>query len=630
MRYFSVCSGIEAASVAWEPFGWQCAGVAEISPFPSAVLAHRFPEVPNYGDFTKIEADAIGPIDLLVGGTPCQAFSIAGLRGGLGDDRGNLALEFLSLADRLRPRWICWENVPGVLSSLSHAAPDPCPPPAPMDMGCDGQEVDTEDEYDSEELHAFNCFLAGLSEIGYGFAYRVLDAQYDGLAQRRERVFVIGYLGDWRPAAAVLADRESLSWHSAPCREPGQRAAPTISARPTAGGGLGTDFDLDGGLIAHALRREGHDASEDGTGRGTPIIPVAFALRGREGGAMPEFEGECTGALRAAAGGSSRSYVAFGGNNTSGSIEVATAINAKGGTGRCGFESETFIAFDSNENLETRLRNGITELTEEGMLSNANAIEAHAGKILRSMRDEIGEEAFSEWGFGIIAAFQSAQILQPNVHGERVREGEIGRKLEFGAYDVAQSHSEGAVRKMREAECSRRSPPQWRPPGQQAQQLDAYLSQLPQQGTQAEGFLCDLRGASEGLGLLQQALSALQEAWRSNSIQGASEEDVFGVRGTSAQQGTVRETLHAGEEGAPVPLDWRCGVRRLTPRRECERLQGFPDDFTRIPWRGRCAEDCPDGPRYKAIGNSMAVPCMRWIGERINIVRKALAAEVLA
>jgi DNA (cytosine-5)-methyltransferase 1 len=138
VRYLSICSGIEAASVAWEPLGWQCAGVAEIAPFPSAVLAHRFPEVPNYGDFTTIEADTIGPIDLLVGGTPCQAFSIAGLRGGLDDDRGNLALEFLRLADRLRPRWICWENVPGILSSLSHAAPDPCPPPAPLDMGCDG------------------------------------------------------------------------------------------------------------------------------------------------------------------------------------------------------------------------------------------------------------------------------------------------------------------------------------------------------------------------------------------------------------------------------------------------------------------------------------------------------------
>jgi DNA (cytosine-5)-methyltransferase 1 len=258
LRYLSICSGIEAASVAWHPLGFEAAGFAEIAPFPSAVLDHRYPEVKNFGDFTKIEAADAGPIDILVGGTPCQAFSVAGLRGGLGDDRGNLALEFLRLADRLRPRWVLFENVPGLLSSLSHAAPGPCPPPAPMDMECDGQEVDTEDEYGSEELHAFSCFLAGLSEIGYGFAYRVLDAQYDGLAQRRERVFVVGYLGDWRPACAVLADRESLSWHPAPRREHGQGTAPTISARPTAGGGLGTDFDLDGGLIAKTLCAGGH------------------------------------------------------------------------------------------------------------------------------------------------------------------------------------------------------------------------------------------------------------------------------------------------------------------------------------------------------------------------------------
>jgi DNA (cytosine-5)-methyltransferase 1 len=309
MRYLSVCSGIEAATAAWKPLGWKAVGFAEIEPFPSAVLKHHYPDVKNHGDFTKIEAGDVGPIDLLVGGTPCQSFSIAGLRGGLDDERGNLALEFLKLAQRLRPRWILWENVPGILSSLSHSAPDPCPPPPPVDMGCDGAEMDTEDEYDSEELHGFNSFLAGLSEIGYGFAYRILDAQYDGLAQRRERVFVVGYLGDWRRAAAVLSERESLSWNPPPCRTSRKDITGTLGSRTTAGGGLGTDFDLDGGLIAHALRTEGFDAFEDGTGRGTPIVPVAF-----------------------------------GGNNTSGSIEVAAARSALGVESRCDFETETLIA----------------------------------------------------------------------------------------------------------------------------------------------------------------------------------------------------------------------------------------------------------------------------------------------
>jgi DNA (cytosine-5)-methyltransferase 1 len=143
------------------------------------VLQHHYPGIPLHGDFTTITGDEYGPIDLLVGGTPCQSFSVAGLRKGLDDARGSLALEYLRLVDRTQPRWIVWENVPGVLSS---------------NKGRD-----------------FGSFLGALVELGYGFAYRVLDAQYFGVAQRRRRVFVVGYLGDWRPAASVLFERESLS-----------------------------------------------------------------------------------------------------------------------------------------------------------------------------------------------------------------------------------------------------------------------------------------------------------------------------------------------------------------------------------------------------------------------------------
>ena len=194
MIFGSVCSGIEAASVAWKPLGWRAAFVSEIEPFPRAVLQHRHPETPLHGDFTTIESGQYEPIDLLVGGTPCQSFSVAGLRGGLDDERGNLALEYLRLADRLRPRWLVWENVPGVLSSNG------------------GRD--------------FGAILGGMVELGYGFAYRVLDAQFFGLAQRRRRVFVVGYLGDWRRAAAVLLERHSLSGNPAPSREAGKRPAP--------------------------------------------------------------------------------------------------------------------------------------------------------------------------------------------------------------------------------------------------------------------------------------------------------------------------------------------------------------------------------------------------------------------
>ncbi len=302
MRYLSICSGIEAATTAWHPLGWTAVGFAEIDPFPSAVLSHHYPEVPNFGDFTNIKASDVGHIDLLVGGTPCQSFSVAGLRAGLADDRGNLALEFLRLAERTRPRWVVWENVPGVLSSVSHEAPDPTPPPPPLDLGCGGATVDVDEDYEAEESHAFACFLDALSELGYGFAYRVLDAQFcrvDGHAravpQRRRRVFVVGYLGDWRRAAAVLFEPESLLGNSPPRREPTADAARsscdcagsgrgliahTLLAKPNASHDPSMETHVPvsvTGSVAHTLRAEGFDASEDGTGRGTPL--VAFNAR---------------------------------------------------------------------------------------------------------------------------------------------------------------------------------------------------------------------------------------------------------------------------------------------------------------------------------------------------------------
>ena len=201
MNYLSVCSGIEAATVAWHPLGFNPVAFSEIEAFPSQVLKHHYPEVPNMGDMTKFKEWQIGSnVDVLVGGTPCQSFSVAGLRKGLDDPRGNLMLTYLALAKQHRPRWLVWENVPGVLSSA------------------DGRD--------------FGSFLGGLAICGYGFAYRVLDAQYFGLAQRRKRVFVVGYLGDWRPAAAVLFERESLQGNPAPSRKKGERIAPCVTNGP--------------------------------------------------------------------------------------------------------------------------------------------------------------------------------------------------------------------------------------------------------------------------------------------------------------------------------------------------------------------------------------------------------------
>jgi DNA (cytosine-5)-methyltransferase 1 len=234
MKYGSVCSGVEAATVAWHSLGWQPQWFSEIEKFPSAVLKHHYPAVPNHGDMTKFkEWNDDRPIDVLVGGTPCQSFSVAGLRKGLDDPRGNLMLTYLAIVERYAPKWIVWENVPGVLSS---------------NRGRD-----------------FGTFLGALGQLGYGFAYRVLDAQYFGVAQRRKRVFVVGYLGDWRRAAAVLFERESLRGYPAPSRKTREEIAGTIKASTYSGGAGGKP---EGAAVNHfitARMRGFGDYSSDGT-----------------------------------------------------------------------------------------------------------------------------------------------------------------------------------------------------------------------------------------------------------------------------------------------------------------------------------------------------------------------------
>ena len=446
MRYLSVCSGIEAATCAWHPLGWQPVGFSEIEKFPSAVLAHHYPDVPNFGDMTKFQEwpDDLAP-DLIVGGTPCQSFSVAGLRGGLADPRGNLALVYLALADRYRPEWLVWENVPGVLSSNG------------------GRD--------------FGAFLGGLVKLGYGFAYRVLDAQYAGVAQRRRRVFVVANSRDWRRAAAVLFERHSLSGHPAPRRETGEGIAPTIAARTRGGGGLGSDFDCDGGLIAstgdiahclnaggmgrqdyesetmvvtHTLKGEGFDASEDGTGRGTPLVPVAFDT-----------------------------------------TQITSAANY------------------SNP--------------KPGDPCHPLAAGAHPPAIAFSCKD----------------------------HGADA--GEVAPTLRAMGHGASHPNAGGQV-----------------------------------------AVAVALRGRDGG---------------------------------ATAELGDDRaHALRASQGGGDKPhVLANMAVRRLTPR-ECERLQGFADGYTAIPWRGKSADACPDGPRYKALGNSMAVPCMAWIGRRIAAVNAQASA----
>jgi DNA (cytosine-5)-methyltransferase 1 len=415
LTFGSVCSGIEAASVAWSPLGWKSAFFSEIEAFPSAVLSHRHPDTPNLGDMTKFKEWPDATIDVLVGGTPCQSFSVAGLRKGLDDPRGNLMLTYLAIADRYRPRWLVWENVPGVLSSNG---------------GGD-----------------FAAFLFGLGECGYGFAYRVLDAQYFGLAQRRKRVFVVASLRGWQSAAAVLFERASLSGHPAPSRESGQKTAPTIAGCANGGGsnGPGRDVDSVESLQVVAMAH-GQGGAEIASERSPTLTcnheaPIVFHLT----------------------------------QEPINSVDICHALNANANA------TAAVLAFDT------------TQVTSRGNVSNPKF-------------------------------------------------GDPCHPLAAGAHAPAVAY----------------------------------------------GF--QPRIARNGRGDMGDVVSAL-----------------------AAQSGGT------GKGDAAPCVATAMQVRRLTPR-ECERLQGFSDDYTAIPWRKKTADQCPDGPRYKALGNSMAVPVMRWIGERIDLV----------
>lgn len=261
LTFATVCSGIDAPTVAWKSLGWKQVFASEIEPFPCEVLKHHHPEIPNYGNLLDYEKWPRTSLDVLIGGTPCQSFSVAGLRKGLADPRGNLALTFLGVVERFAPTWVIWENVPGVLSS---------------DQG-----------------RAFGSFLGGLGQLGYGFAYAVLDAQFFGVPQRRRRVFVVGHSGgQWQRAAAVLFDRESLCGNPPPRRS--EREGITHSLAPclgASGRGFERTRDTRGQDAVIPIQETGQRQSGNsmnGVGHGKPGDPMLTLQNGsRHGDAVP-------------------------------------------------------------------------------------------------------------------------------------------------------------------------------------------------------------------------------------------------------------------------------------------------------------------------------------------------------
>lgn len=370
LRYISLFSGIEAASVAWGPLGFNPVCFSEIDPFPSAVLAEHYPDVPNLGDITKVDWSPYkGQADLVVGGSPCQSFSQAGKREGLNGASG-LMFEYIRAVSEIRPRWFLWENVPGALTS--------------------------------ERGEAFRQLLSEMDQLGYGLAWRVLDAQFFGVAQRRERVFLVGHLGD-TPPAGVLFEPDGMPWDFAQGREKRAELAARLARSPrsagfkyavaAASGSIAYGEELSPTLIADY--------------HGPAVLPLAERTR-------------------------PTTYV------------CQTAHSGSNGL-------------------------GVSETTVTPTLDTNNSL---------------------------------------------------------GIYCMSSDTSNAAI-----------------------------------------------------------------------------DNDCAG-------------TLHVGGGVSSVAESGR--IRRLTPV-EYERLQGFPDDWTRVAYRGKPAEKCPDGPRYKAVGNSMAVPVMRWIGRRIAL-----------
>ena len=453
MRYASVFDGIGAAHVAWQPLGWKCQWTAEIDPFPAAVVEQRW-GFENRGDVTKFKEWTDGEaIDLLVGGSPCQSFSVAGLRQGLLDPRGGLMLTFLGIAQRYRPKWVVWENVPGVLSS--------------------GQGRD------------FGSFLGALAELGYGFAYRVLDAQWFGVAQRRRRVFALGCLGDMRSAAQVLFECESVRRDNPPSREKGQAVTGSLTALAGRNGGAAND-DLDSGrIIPDAAFNQGENAKYS---------------------AMIEHTETCP------------SLVARGPHavHTSDGI-VADPISAH--------EGRTY----THEGTTFRLHNCVSQ------------------------------------------PFTKAKRAQSNKDDETWVPGEVAPT--FNVFDSGDTRATTVVA-MRES-----GQGFWMPDDKSG----------------------PIRAEGENRPSRPSHVVAFRPTGGTHSVEAAEE---------------CSPSIKVGSGlGIPSPPGVMQGmsVRRLTPR-ECERLQGFPDDYTAITYRDKPAAD---GPRYKSLGNSMAVPVMRWIGERI-------------
>ena len=580
MRYISLFSGVEACSVAWYHMkNWQAQVFAEFDAFPSAVLKHQFPHVPNVGDVTKHDWKKYkGKCELIVGGSPCQSFSVAGKRLGLDDPRGNLALHFLRIVEEIQPTWFIFENVPGLLSS---------------DNGRD-----------------FAAFLREVENIGYGCAYRVFDAQYFGVPQRRRRVFVVGHIdGDYRRAAAVLFEPEGLCGDNPTRRKKGQeatsdsgqstsergeywngrRVANTYTARgdgqrmpdkdnfhgivvPNITGTLDTELNTklstqaaqSGFLVPtqHPDEVAPTVTAKWSKGADTPpgskidngnMIPVGIDL----------FNQEETGDI----------HVPL--RTAQGHGAPAVLTNAPDGENVC-FDH----TFGQNYGLYEEVS---PTLKVNGVVPTSPAVTQKPWRMAKAPMSSTDDSRWEE-------SEAHPTLNTFSNHGEN----RLQSAVTIEKKQMYENH--GTDSRVKEVDVSPTIPARAGTGGNNVPLVGHQVIPIHDQATRFSGKRGDNNdGKGNGLGIGK-------EGDPSNTL--------------------TKNDRHAVAHEANHDLV----VRRLTPT-ECERLQGFPDGWTKIPWKGKPAEKCPDGPRFKAMGNSMAVPVMRWIGEGIELVNRIPRTE---
>ena len=518
MKYLSICSGIESAGLGWHPLGFECVGLTEIDDFRSAVLQYHFPNVKNYGDFTKLKPSDISDRPIcIVGGTPCATFSIAGLRKGLAEDRGNLALEFIKCVDRFSPKWVVWENVPGVLSSN------------------EGKDLGT--------------FLGALADIGYGFAYRVLDTQYirtqrfpRALPQRRRRIFVVGCLGDWKSAAKVLFDTKTLSGYPPPRREKAKGTAKKTTHRLTRSDSYVED-DI-AGTIAARDYKSATDLVED-----KKDLTIIHGNHSRVNG---------------------------DGFKKDGATYTLTAS-----------EIPSVLCFEQRSK-----DGGAPRIHDKGHAPTLNAMTGGNRQpcVMVEMKQKTSDDN------GLIHC--GDEIKEVTVRKHDVRVAELVKLLRDAKNEKNITNKEISNK------------------------LDVPITQVEHWFRTDKSFSIPPADIWEDV---KKILGITITDFDAEVCEFITKEGVFEMSKRVYDTAGTHPTLVAGNDLPNLigmdKVERQPVLRRLTPL-ECERLQGLPDNWTQVPYRGKPKEEAPVARRYEACGRAMSVNVMEWLGTRLMKVEK--------